>query len=743
MSSYIRNVHEEKTCYQESGPLDGRIDFGQDMVCVYGVDDGMPERVRQYRERGYAVHLMTGIAWGGYQKFVRGEWDGIDHSDIVQRERSGKVSREFCHEYYCPSIPYVNYLVERMKRAVDAGVEAIHVEEPEYLGESGYEEAFKREFQMYYHKPWEAPHTSVEAQYKCARLGAFLYRRAIDRASAELKDYAMTKYGRELRFYVPTHSLLNYTQWKVLSPEGTLTDLPQLDGYKAQIWMGTTREKNVYKGVYKTRPFETAFLEYGVMQELVRGTGRTMWFDNDPIEDWPTYTWDSYRTDYVRTQIGALLQPHIDRYQICPWPRRIFGKDMKYPQGNPDATTIPADYSTFLTQNFQMLGTFTTDDFEWGRKAPNVGVFLSDSALFQRFNPDDVKEAWKEKDREAAAKYPVLNELSGGSLVEFFTKEALPDFYSLALPPLKGGLPVRPVQLENITRYPQYLDDYDMLILTYEFQKPAGPDVNGVLADFVRRGGKLLYVGDGTDPFHAISSWWNSGDMHDKSPLEHLLRAVGVAEDAKDGIYKFGKGQFGLLRIRPALICLDDGLLDLYKSYVKKMSGDNLDHNTFVLRRGPYTVTAVMDESDATDTVHHKGHFIDMMSTDLAVITEKTVGIGEYSILFDLDSVPKEGVTILGTGIRVRSMEDDAKGVTIKGAGPSFIRVNLRLLLPKKPASCTVSIIPLPETGDPDFPVCKGEALKPEVAISWDESSSSALFTYDSTAGDATIEIKY
>ena len=78
----------------------------------------------------------------------------------------------------------------------------------------------------------------------------------------------MTKYGRLLRFYVPTHSLINYSQWKIVSPESALIDLPTVDGYIAQIWTGTSREPNVFRGVRKERTFETAFDE-----EYARASG--------------------------------------------------------------------------------------------------------------------------------------------------------------------------------------------------------------------------------------------------------------------------------------------------------------------------------------------------------------------------------------------------------------------------------------------------------------------------------------
>ena len=389
---YIRNREEELTCYQESGPLLPETDFGNDFVCVYGIDPGMPDRVKKYKERGYVVHLMNGIAWGGFQDYMSGKWDGREHYDEMQRSRDGSITGEEVHStgYMVPTISFTDYLIEKLKIAVDAGVEAIHVEEPEFLNAGGYSDAFKREYKLFYHEDWIPPHESVDAHYRAARLKAWLYRRAIERVSQSLREYALVKYNRVLRFYVPTHSLLNYSQWKVMSPEGTLTDVPSLDGYKAQIWMGTSREANVFHGVYKERTFETAFLEYGVMQELVRGTGRTMWFDNDPIEDRPCYTWENYRQNYIETLMGSLLQPQINRFQICPWPRRIFSGAVKYPKDDPNAVSIPEDYRTFLMNVFQMLGTFGTDDYEYLHKVPEIGVFLSDTAMFQRDFPDDV-----------------------------------------------------------------------------------------------------------------------------------------------------------------------------------------------------------------------------------------------------------------------------------------------------------------------------------------------------------------
>ena len=122
---------------------------------------------------------------------------------------------------------------------------------------------------------------------------------------------------------MPTHSLINYAHWRIVSPESSLIDVGA-DGYIAQVWTGTARTANLYEGRRKERTFETAFLEYGAMQNLVRASGRRVWYLNDPIEDDPNHDWDDYRTNWESTLTASLLQPEVWHYEIMPWPDRVF-----------------------------------------------------------------------------------------------------------------------------------------------------------------------------------------------------------------------------------------------------------------------------------------------------------------------------------------------------------------------------------------------------------------------------------
>ena len=88
---------------------------------VYGIDSDMPERIRVYKEKGYVIHLMTGSAWGEYQDYLNGEWDGQNHWDEAQTDRNGRpIMHGVDVPYLCPTKAFSNYLIEKLKPAVDA-----------------------------------------------------------------------------------------------------------------------------------------------------------------------------------------------------------------------------------------------------------------------------------------------------------------------------------------------------------------------------------------------------------------------------------------------------------------------------------------------------------------------------------------------------------------------------------------------------------------------------------------------
>ena len=80
----IRIQEEERTSFQEAGPYGPAIDSRADVAMVYGLNKTFTERVARWREAGYRIHVMTGVSWGGYQDYIRGEWDSTIHYDDAQ-----------------------------------------------------------------------------------------------------------------------------------------------------------------------------------------------------------------------------------------------------------------------------------------------------------------------------------------------------------------------------------------------------------------------------------------------------------------------------------------------------------------------------------------------------------------------------------------------------------------------------------------------------------------------------------
>jgi hypothetical protein len=658
----------ERTCFQTSRPWSGAADLGSDVAITYGIDKGLPERIETWREHGYVIHVMTGVAWGQYQDYLFGRFDGVNHEDEAQTDRNGNPHRHGNSTdifYMCPGTNYGKFLCVGVQRALDAGAEAIHLEEPEFWVQDGYEEGFKREWRSYYHEDWQPPHSSVDAQWRASKLKYFLYRRALQQVFDYVQDYNR-RTSRKVRCYVPTHSLLNYAHWRIVSPESSLARLDGCDGYIAQVWTGTSRTPNLYRGLLRERTFETAFLEYGAMQNLVRATGRRVWYLNDPVEDNPNHDWDDYRRNWESTLTASLFQPEVWRYEVAPWPERIFAG--KYPRRASAAERkgIPPAYATELQTVMNALNDMNQPRVEWDCGTSGLGVLVSDSLMFQRGEP------------------------SGSDA-------HLSQVYGLALPLLKRGLPITPVQLENVTA-PRYLEGFRLLLLTYAGMKPLTPEVHAPLADWVNKGGVLVVVDDGADPYNQVREWWNSDGKHYATPREHLFAQLGVQDrqfDTADQPVKVKDGFVTWLHENPARLAAgaegDQRLLNFVKPAAATARLKWQETNYLLLRRGPYLIAAGLDESlpDGARTLH--GRFVDLFDADLQVRTNVTLTSGSRHFLLDLEAVKGEEPKVLAAACKTISTERDNRILSLALEGVADTPSVVLIHAPKTPQSVTLS----------------------------------------------------
>jgi hypothetical protein len=519
----------------------------------------------------------------------------------------------------CPGTNFGKFLCVGVQRALDAGAEAIHLEEPEFWVNAGYSEGFKREWLSHYGEAWQPPHSSVDAQWRASKLKYFLYRRALQQVFDYVQDYNR-RTSRHVRCYVPTHSLLNYAHWRIVSPESSLARLTGCDGYIAQVWTGTSRTPNMYRGKLRERTFETAFLEYGAMQNLVRSTGRTVWYLNDPIEDDPNHDWTDYQHNWESTLVASLLQPDVWRYEVAPWPERVFGG--RYPgSAKPEnRQPIPPAYATELQIVMNALNDLKQERIEWDSGTAGIGLVVSDSLMFQRGSPT-----------------PSDSHLS--------------HVYGLALPLLKRGMPVAPVQLENLT-IPGYLDGLRLLVLSYQGMKPLTPEVHAPLAAWVKAGGVLVVCDDDSDPYKAVREWWNSDGRRYSTPREHLFEqlefnaAKHEAQTNSPAEWRHGKGAVLWLRSSGTLLAAsaegDAQWLSVVRQAATRANLKWRETQHLILRRGPYVIAAGLDESIAAEPKVLAGRFVNLLDSELRVQDNVRVEPGTRLFLRDLNVTNSE-----------------------------------------------------------------------------------------------------
>lgn len=699
-----------KTTFQTSREWRPTIDNRADAAMVYGVggnpsdnSDRIPfeERVRSWRERGYEVHFMTGIAWGEYQDYFTGAWDGVPHLDEGQVQRSGDtIWHGHMVPYIVPTDNYLEYMKQRhIKRVIDAGITHIFLEEPEFWARAGYSEAFKREWRKFYGFDWRPQHESPENTYLASKLKYHLYYNALREVCSFAKEYGRSK-GLDVRCYVPTHSLVNYAQWQIVSPEASLASLPCVDGYIAQVWTGTSREPNYFDGVCRERVFETAFLEYGSMASMTAPTGRKMFFLTDPIEDWPR-DWKDYKRNYQATFVAQLLYPGIADYEVMPWPERIYEGLYRTSPDSDAKERIPRRYSAQMQVMIGALHSMPrTGDRVSG--SHGIAVAMSNSLMFQRFPRHDG-----------------------------YDDPQLANFYGLALPFVKRGVPVAAVHLENLA-YPEALADTKVLLMTYSNMKPQEEASHEALARWVRRGGTLVYCGRDDDPFQGVAEWWNSGDKAFAAPADHLFGLLGIGAAPAEGTYACGKGKVCVLRQDPKEFVLTQGgdarLVGSVRDLYEELCGDGALEfkNHFRLSRGMYELVSVMEESVGTEPCTVEGTLIDLFDPQLPVRASVSVAPGEQALLIDAARVTGGRPQVLAAAYRAENEKRTRNTYSYAAKAPIGTTGVSRVRLPQRPARLFVD----------------GRAEEtPDSA--WDEASRTFLLTLENNPDGVEVRFEW
>ena len=594
---------KEKTAFQTSSPWRPEIDVRSDIAIVYGTNDRpgttFEERVKTWRDHGYQVNFMTGIAWGEYFDYFLGKWDGKNHLGVGQVTIKGDTIMHGKNmPYVVPVQSFIDYMETAVvKRVIDVGIGTIFLEEPEFWARAGYSAPFKEEWQKYYGFPWKPQDASAENTYLSSKLKYHLYFDAIKQVSAYAKAYGKSK-GKDVKVFIPTHSLVNYSSWQIVSPEASLASLPSIDGYIAQVWTGTAREPTYFNGEKKERVFENAFLEYGSVVSMTAPTKRKVFLLTDPIED-RVHDWSDYKRNYQATFTAKLLYPMVADYEVMPWPERIYTHP--YPVlGSNEKTLIPRFYSTQMQVMVNALNSMPKSNNKVSG-VNGIGVLMGNTLMFQRFPT------------HAGYEDPQFS-----------------NFYGQTFPLLKRGVPVQTVHMENLG-YAASLKDIKVLVMSYSNMKPVSAEVHTELANWVKKGGVLIYCGRDDDPYQSVMEWWDTNGNKFTAPSQHLFKLLGINPTKNNQHFKVGKGAVYVLRQNPKEFVMQPNNDNVFVNLVKQgyeddaKAGKLLFKNSLYLERGPYDVVAVLDENSDSKPYTVKGPVIDLFDPQLPVLAQKSV----------------------------------------------------------------------------------------------------------------------
>lgn len=463
-SRSLRRIGRNTTCFQTQLGYVSEHDIKVDTVLMV---NPTREAIGSWKTMGYRTPFMAGFRADATYL--------AEHPGSAQMDRSGRALDCSPGSYYMvPSADRQRVMRELFRTAAANGAEGAAPEEPEFFSTGAYSPVFKQAFQTHYGRPWIDPETSPQARADCQRLMGDMEIELL-RACYE----GATAGNPRAKSWMLVHSPVNYFAWAFAFPFNEAVRKLKVDNVVAQVWTGTAQCAVNHEGIRKSRLFENAYLEYSSALNLVRGKGIPMWLLMDPLEDMPGRPMVEYFDGYKRTLAAALMFPETSRYEVMPWPSRIFGQ-------------VPADFATVIGNVVNMLGDMHGQrGVRRDQGSDGIATFLGDSAMWQR-----------------SASF--ASDIDG--------------LYGLSLPLLERGVPAQVAYLDRAAE-PGYLKPYRVLLLSFDMMKPLRRTDVDAIVSWVHKGGQLLVFG-GQDAYNDLNMWWKRDGY--ASPHAYLLKALGL-----------------------------------------------------------------------------------------------------------------------------------------------------------------------------------------------------------------------
>jgi hypothetical protein len=600
---------QAKTLFQTNSGYDPRIALGVDGVIVHlHGTNRWKKAIASWQQKGYRTGRMFFADSDAGNVFWKGKWNGKEYPQDVERRADGQVVKcANVRPYMLPTEDWIRYLEEMTQHSLETGAGAILPEEPLAHVHTGYEESFKTLWQQRYDRPWEAENQSHEARFLTGQLKAELYNQLEHRLLQLTRNYSR-QHNKSVSFVVPIHSLYSNIAAQLTTPLGISGQMGPIDGYIGQIWTGPV---NWALGNYDSPQksfFSSAFVLYDYFTQLTVANDKTLWLLIDPVEDNPHHTWSEFAEWYQHCAVAMLLMREVDRYEVMPWPDRIFLPG----HATGGKTPAPEEFRTRCLSVTQVLqdiprgGTWLDDTGRSVRSSekPNIGIAVADTFMWEKNPPPKLQ-----------------------------------GIYGLMLPLVEQGIPVSSMILERAVER-DYMKRFQIIVVSFEEWKPQHESLNLALVEWVRQGGTLLVLGqDGDELDRCKNFWWHQVGF--SSPLAHLLKNL-ERPHANDLSWRLGKGYVYRKSISPRDFSepqkSHQEYLPLLETAVKQSTGKSLQTpGYFCMRRGPFLIA-----HSRSQPVQITGRYLDVFDPELAIREGVFLSAGESGIYRNVYPLYKE-----------------------------------------------------------------------------------------------------
>jgi len=636
---------QAKTVFQVNSFYDTKIAVPADGLIIHRHGDDLETLIKSFKSWKNFLPCIGRMFFAdsdAANEYWTGKWDGTTHPD--DREMDAASNIVICsgvRPYMVPTDGWISYADSQAEMALEAGAVALLPEEPLGHVHTGYSKSFKKLWEKYYKFPWQPENSSALARYLTAQLKNELFLKLE-------KTLSKTAKKKNVVLVVPIHSIFGNISSSLVAPLGLSVETKEIDGYIGQIWTGPVRWSLQNYISSEKSFFASAYSLYDYFTQLTVGTDKKLWLLVDPVEDDPNHTWDAFKEWYEHCIVAMLLMPGIDSYEIMPWPDRIFLPGYETGGGTPAPEKFRMEILT-ISQTLQDVpkgGKWLVD--KKSKPTEGIAIAISDSAMY-------------------------LNK----------PVPKLQGLYGLYMPLIMHGVPVSSFVMERV-QDKNYADMYKLIILSYENFKPANPEMNVALAEWVKRGGTLVIFAtdeedelDKTDYF-----WWRKNGF--ESPLKHLLAQFHKLKTKKEK-WKFGKGTVIRKKFSSRDFAGEAMASKIYLPVINWALEESRKFeklNTpgfFCMKRGDFIIV-----HSEKKKISRSGKFIDIFDTNLPVIDKIDLKPGESGLYKDVTKILKNGKTpmVLHSTLRLVSQKYEKKQLIFTVKGPEQTPAAVRVFLP-------------------------------------------------------------